>query len=184
MKIAKISLVFLLATLFIAGCNNGDQLLSPVENDGSTNNIDAFAKKGNAIQSVSGSGSFVDTQGDWRTFSFNAKLYADGTVKGQWQRVNHRENASESKSHGAVTCLTVDGNQAWLSGIATSGLFSEEPNNGVFWTVIDNGQGNSSAVDQMSLQFVGMDPANADANCAAQTQVTMYDVDAGNIQVK
>ena len=184
MKRMNIFLIFTMTMFLLISCNNSDQLLSPAENDASPVNVQALGKRA-VTQSVSGSGNFTDGNGDFRTFSFNAKLHADGTVKGQWERVNHKENASESKSHGVVTCFTIDGNQAWLGGYATSGLYSETPNNEVGWRVVDNGQGNNANPDQISLQYVGAVPGSAANYCADKNEdPTLNDVAAGNIQIK
>ncbi len=109
--------------------------------------------KGAVQQSVTGSGSFI-FQGNNRTFSFTARLHADGSVSGEWERVNHIGNASQTKSHGKVTCLNIIGNnRARLGGFATSGAFSASPNNEVAWRVIDRGQGEhvTQALERMGL---------------------------------
>ena len=184
MKKLNILIVLTISMFLIISCNNSDQVLNPSENDASTINVDGFGK-GAVTQSVSGSGNFTDANGDFRTFSFNAKLHADGSVSGQWERVNHRENASESKSHGVVTCFTIDGNQAWLGGYATSGVFSDAPNNEVYWRVMDNGQGNNSDPDQISLQAVGRVPGTASFYCEGKFETPVFnDVAAGDIQIK
>ena len=182
----KINIFIILSTFMflIISCNNSDRVLSPTENDASTINVDGFGKRA-VVQSVSGSGNFTDANGDFRTFSFNAKLHTDETVSGQWERVNHRENASESKSHGKVTCFTIDGNQAWLGGYATSGVLSEAPNNEVGWRVVDNGQDNNADPDQISLQAVGRVPGTASFYCEGKFETPVFnDVAAGDIQIK
>ena len=140
------------------------------------------------VQSVTGSGSFTveQQQGDWRTFSFTARRHADGTVKGQWDRIRRQAgNAAHSKSHGVVTCFTIMGDEAWLDGYATTGLWSDPPNNEVRWRVKDNGQGKKADPDQISLQGVGWDPGSAVDYCANTPRgVLLNDIEAGNIQVK
>ncbi len=138
------------------------------------------------VQSVSGSGSFIAPAGDWRTFSFTARRHADGTVAGQWQRIRRQPgNASQSKSHGIVTCFTIVGTQAFLGGVTTTGLFSTPPNNENAWRVVDNGQGASAPPDQMSLEFVGAPPGFAASYCAlTQAAPPLINLQAGNIQVR
>ncbi len=142
---------------------------------------------GRVVESVSGSGSFrVFTQtDDWRTFSFTASRHAEGTVGGQWERIRRQEGtASESKSHGVVTCMVIVGNEAWLGGYATSGLWSEPPNNHVRWHVRDNGEGPGSTPDQISLQNVGVSSAGTANYCAnAPTNPDLFELEAGNIQI-
>lgn len=141
---------------------------------------------GPVVQSVSGSGSFVAPQGDWRTFAFNARRYADGRVAGQWERIRRQPgNASGTKSHGIVTCFTIVGNQAFIGGNTTSGLLSTPPNNENGWRVVDNGQGANSPPDQMSLEFVGAAPGFAADYCATTPAAPPLNaIQAGNIHIK
>ena len=153
----------------------------------STSNLGAMlGDKGPVVQSVTGSGSFVAPEGDWRTFSFTARKYADGSVDGQWQRIRRQPgNAKESKSHGIITCFTIDGNKAWLGGYATSGLWSTPPDNETGWRVVDNGQGKNAPPDQMSLEYVGASEGFADYYCSeTPDDPDLYDIESGNIQVR
>ena len=140
--------------------------------------------KGKVGQSVTGSGSFLFA-GNNRTFSFTARIHAGGSIDGQWERVNHIGNAAQTKSHGTVTCFTIIGNQAWIGGFATSGVFSNPPNNEVAWRVVDNGQGHNALADQISLQFVGLAPGSAAGYCGAAPAIpALNNVESGNIQVR
>ncbi len=143
--------------------------------------------RGPVVESASGSGSFiVDPPGDRRTFSFTAKRFADGSVEGQWERIRRQDgNAADSKSHGVVTCFTIIGNQAWVGGMATSGVASDPPNNETAFRVVDNGQGKNAPADQMSLQFVSGGPGFAAGYCDATPESpALRDIESGNIQVK
>jgi len=137
---------------------------------------------------VSGSGSITDEfQGleEWRTFSFTAIRRADGTVDGQWERVNRFEgNASETKAHGVITCFTIVGNEAWLGGYATSGRWSAPPNNAVIWRVKDDGQGERDPPDQISGQSTGRSSAVGFCANASSTSLDLFDLEAGNIKIK
>ena len=143
---------------------------------------------GRVVESASGSGSFrVFTQtDDWRTFSFTASRHADGTVSGRWQRIRRREgNASEEMSHGVVTCMLIVGNEAWLGGHATSGIWSEPPNNSVRWRIMDGGEGAGAGSNQISLQYTGGTPRAATNWCAnTYTTLELFDIEAGNIQIR
>ena len=139
---------------------------------------------------MSGSGSFIvstpETQ-DWRSFAFTARRYADGTVEGEWQRVRRQDgNAAGSQAHGIVVCFTVVGNQAWIGGIATSGLYAEAPDNGTVFRVQDNGEGaNAAAPDRMSLEVVGVPAGLPPQYCQSQPrQPALFDLEAGNIQIR
>jgi hypothetical protein len=131
-------------------------------------NVDSDALELSAnpvIQSVTGSGSFVAPQGDWRTFAFTARSYADGSVAGQWERIRRQPGNA--------------------SGTTTIGLLSTPPNNENAWRVVDNGQGANSPPDQMSLEFVGAPPGFAANYCATTPAApSLNAIQAGNIQVK
>ena len=141
----------------------------------------SLKEKSPVVESVTGSGSF--TTGAWRTFSFTARRYADGSVDGEWERINHG-NERESKSHGKVVCLTIIGNEAWIGTIATSGAFSDPGFNEGGVRVIDNGQGANSPPDKMSLQRINRETGFAEWFCAATPETELYVLEAGNIQIK
>ena len=146
----------------------------------------AFAK-GPVGQSVTGSGHLILVSGTRRTFAFTARIHADGSVDGQWQRVTHfLDTSRKSRSHGKITCFTIIGNQAWIGGFKTSGTtFVDPPNNEVGWRVVDNGQGRNAPADQISFQFVGRPPGTAASYCTNTPAVpALRDVVAGNIQVR
>jgi hypothetical protein len=87
----------------------------------------------------------------YRTFAFNAKLFADGTASGQAE-VQARQLGSTF--HLDVNCLEVVGNTAYVSGVFTK---SDNPSfpvgsNGAF-TVVDNGEGAKSPADMFSRVF-------------------------------
>jgi hypothetical protein len=138
-------------------------------------------QKGAVVESVAGSGHYTTAQGDWRTFSFTARRWSDGTVDGQWERARREDgNAAGSRSRGIVTCFTVSGNEVWLGGVATDGMNSTPPT-AVAWRVVDNGQ---AAPDQMSAQYVGAGPSYPAAYCAnLPAAPDLYDIEAGNIVI-
>jgi hypothetical protein len=146
------------------------------------------------VESVTGSGSrpAVEQEGDWRTFAFAAHRYGDGTIRGQWERIRRQDgNADDSKSHGVVTCFTVVGNEAWLGGYATSGVYSDPPRNRVGWRVKDNSQGNTADPDEISLQWTQLGPNGPWWHCAETLDdpdhpnfLPLNDIEAGDIRVR
>ena len=54
-------------------------------------------------------------------FSLTAIEYADGSVSGQYTD----RFANGDGFHAVIDCLVVDGNQAWVSGVITSGRFTD-----------------------------------------------------------
>jgi hypothetical protein len=141
-------------------------------------------RKGGVEESVVGSGSLTTGTGAWRTFSFSARRYADGTVDGVWERiVRPTEDAPGSRARGIVGCFNIVGNQVWLAGHATGGAGSEPPNR-VGWRVVDNGDDGSGTPDQISLQWTGMDAEFPAWYCASTFDgPDLYEVEAGNIKI-
>ncbi len=162
--------LLVLATVFAFACTESptDAGLEPPAPNFSLNPV---------VQSVSGSG-HITSGGELRTFSFNARKRADGSVTGEWQRNTRSIGA---KAHGDVTCFTIVGNQAWLGGVVerTTTIPGE-----VAWTVVDNSEGANSAADQISLQSVGGAPGFAAAFCASRPALALIPIEKGNIQVK
>ncbi len=133
--------------------------------------------KGRVIQSVTGS-AHITSGGQLRTLSFTARRHADGTVSGEWQRFTRNLG---SLAHGDITCFTIIGNQAWLGGVVER---TTTVPGGVFWTVVDNGEGANAAPDQLSLQNVGLSPATVAFFCATTPPRALIPIEAGNIQVR
>jgi hypothetical protein len=139
--------------------------------------LDPFAPTSDVgvIESARG-GAHYHIGTDLRTFAFTAKTRADGTTQGQYQ-VNNRSTGF--KEHGTVSCLVVDGNEAWVGGIITN---SNVPGSEGFrrvWRVVDRGEGSDDPPDQMSPAL----PVLADA-CDERMPLALQDIEGGNIQVR
>jgi len=141
-------------------------------------------RKGGVEESVVGSGSLTTEAGAWRTFSFSARRYGDGTVDGVWERiVGPTEDTPGSRARGIVGCFNIVGNQVWLAGHATGGAGTEPPN-GVGWRVVDNGDDGSGTPDQISLQWTSMGAEFPAWYCASMFDgPDLYEVEAGNITI-
>ena len=116
--------------------------------------------------------------------AFNAKKYADGTVKGQFEYHQVVEGQSFN-FHVEVTCLNVyDGNRAKIGGeIRNSNDPTLPPGTFAWFQVFDNGEGANAPPDQSSLIGFGNEAAN-EAFCASPNlpRFGPWDV-LGNVQV-
>ena len=144
--------------------------------------LDPFAAAWNddagVVESARGGFHWTVPSGALRTFAFTAKNRADGTVQGQYQ-VNNRD-VSGSKEHGTVTCLEVDGRDAWIGGVIThSSVPGREGIRRVFH-VVDMGEGSGDPPDQASILLMGATPDD----CHARPFVLPQDIEGGNIQVR
>lgn len=109
----------------------------------------------------------------------------DGSVQGSGELTY---TAGQLKIHFDINCLTVglDGKTATMSGVVTSVDGSSpvsgsvQPGNGCWFKVVDNGEGNNAAPDQMTLLFSG---ASA-LPCGLNFSNALRPIEGGNIQVK
>jgi hypothetical protein len=117
--------------------------------------------------------------------AFNAKKYADGTVKGQFEY--HQVVEGESFNfHVEVTCMSVyDGNRAKIGGrITHSNDATIPPGTFAWFQVFDNGEGANDPPDQSSLVGFGNEAANeAFCNSPNLPRFGPWDVQ-GNVQVR
>ncbi len=118
--------------------------------------------------------------GQVQTFSFHANTANNGTVSGSFQSNSPGQNI---QVHGNINCLVVlaDGKTAAMRGVVTR-VNANNPFGVVVGTVIwfkvqDNGEGSNAAADQFSDYYPGFD-------LCGNAQVDMFEIVAGNIQVK
>jgi len=143
------------------------------------------------VGSATGSGHMVRPDGTFRSFSFSARKYADGSVNGQLQ-LNSR--SFDVFVHIAIDCLRIEGNRAHMSGRIT---FSSNLAEGVVGelnrvVVQDNGEGhgvidqvsripaNSAGVDQRTC----LDPPGVSSAADPFGLLPLRDVHRGNVQVR
>jgi hypothetical protein len=116
--------------------------------------------------------------GENRTFSFSARKYADGSVKGEAQ-LNARNLSVVN--HLQIDCLRVVGNIVHMSGVVTR---TNDPSQGpvgelLRFAVQDNGEGKNSPPDKITTL-----PPNPNLEtCENSTLTPNRDVERGNVQV-
>ena len=121
-----------------------------------------------------------------KNFSLVAKEKADVSVAGQW---TDRWGGGYGGFHAVIDCLVVDGNDAWISGVITQGVFHDLDDTGedfdlaglpVSTMVRDNGTSAKDPPDQISYAWVGDDAFD----CNAQPEVDLIDAPQGQVKVK
>jgi hypothetical protein len=135
------------------------------------------------VASATGSGHMVRPDGTFRSFSFTARKYADGTSKGELQ-LNSR--SFDVVVHIKIDCLRVVGNVAHMSGRITRVSNPDEGEVGELnrVEVRDNGEGRNAPPDQVST--IPVNPGDADPTTCVDppTNPTIRTVQRGNVQVR
>jgi len=155
--------------LFAFGCSE-----SPTETQADLDASPEFAARGPVMHRVSLGGADICAgiglpPGCDANNSFIAIEYADGSVSGQW----HDQWAGGVGVHTAISCLAVDGNDAWVSGTVTNAPFAGV---NVMIRVQDNGQSG----DRASF-LVGT--ANA-SDCLGMPPLGLLALTNGQVKVK
>lgn len=131
--------------------------------------------------SATGSG-HIEVGGSQRVFTHNAREMSNGSVNGHFNIIRQDLGIHIG---GSVICLNVVGNVAYFAGEIET---SNSPNFiGTFgvWSTIDNGEGNNSSLDQISLFSTGLTQAEAESFCenGPNAGFGYVDIEQGNIQI-
>jgi len=110
-------------------------------------------------------------------FSLVAIGFADGSASGQW---SDQFGQQDGGIHVAVNCVSVAGNQAWISGIITSGGAGGVDFTGLpaITRVADIGTSANDAPDLISFSFIGVA-----APCTAQPNLPLQPMTDGQVTV-
>jgi hypothetical protein len=110
--------------------------------------------------------------------SMVAIQFCDGAVKGQWQDTFGK---GEFAFHIEVTCVEVDNNNAWVSGVI------KRANKGiqfliglpVITRVEDNGNAANGGIDKASFLF----EAGDDQDCLLKPPLPLFDLSNGEVRI-
>ena len=134
--------------------------------------LSATSAKGPVAQQVSAGGN-----DPFASFSLTAKIFADGSVKGQY---TDRFPQIGGGFHAVINCVSIVGNDAWVSGVITSGTANGQDLTGlpVATRVRDNGT-SKYPPDQLGFSFIG------DATpCTDHVDYPMFDAPHGQVVIK
>ena len=156
--------------LFAFGCAE-----SPTATNSETANLGAtpeFARRGPLVHFVSvGSPDACEAlglaPGCDANYSLVASEYADGSVRGEWTDQFGHGNGG---FHATIDCLSVNGSDAWVSGVITTPAFAGEP---AIARIHDN-------PDQISFSFFGGDAPS----CTEQPDYGLLDLTNGQVIVR
>jgi hypothetical protein len=156
---------------------NDDAELAEVSGLQASNGDEAAARAG------TGSGHYVNSAGNWRTFSFHVRQNSDGSVRGNFQLVGHDQ--PPKRWHGPLTCFSVVGNEAWVGGFYEKSTNPSLLDTGFGFYVKDNGQGRGADPDLVRRHVRGQ--ADPDDWCSSMPDVSespyLFPIESGNIQI-
>ncbi len=186
----RITIILLVSlALGILGCGNGEDVMAPPQDEpgfiapGSAAKggpEDAGISHGPVVESLTGSGHLAVGEA-WRTFSFTAHRYEDGSVEGRFQGRNHE---TDLHVKGTVLCFTIVENTGYVAAIVEQSTNPALVGLAVVFKVQDNGEGKNDPPDKISQLFLGGQfPENFCLN-PSPFFPPLLDIDAGNVQVK
>jgi hypothetical protein len=175
--------------LMLTGCNEDRSSLGPESAPAAL----AETQSSGVVVQVKGTADHVRTVGTVTAltlFSFEGERRADGTTTGSYF---YNFQAAGFSVQGPITCISTDGNQAWVGGVVGS-IDSPDPEDqqlvgrDMWWRSIDNGQGDHATLDITSgigFAFPGS-TITAESWCQDQPALlVLREVDPGsNLKIK
>ena len=116
--------------------------------------------------------------------TYEAWLFADGTVRGHW-RYDYYEAGAHLVFSGPVSCLAVQGDRAWIGGPIAKTTDPTSVGLGAWWQVADLGSGRHPVVpDQTTFAGIGT-LAATQAYCDGKPDPHfIFDVQSGGVVVR
>ena len=113
-------------------------------------------------------------------FSLVALEFANGKVAGQYTD-RFGDLTGSGGFHARIDCISVAGNDAWVSGVITKGKLGGVDLAGqpVITRVRDNGTSNNDPPDQISFSFIGNS-----TSCLSQPNLPLFAVPQGQVVVE
>ena len=182
MKYLFVPSILLLLVMSVTGCNEKAAPTEPMEIAG--NDVGDPLYKGGG-PSANGQAILPEEAlfGYFQNFSFQARENQDGSITGSIE-FNCRQPWS-GRVHGTIDCMTIVGNQATMSGVATHSDIEGYPPGSLFWfRVVDNGEGNNSDPDQFSDVWGVPEGYPCTESLESHPLYEIFDIEHGNVQVK
>ena len=128
--------------------------------------------KGPVVLQVSAGG-----RDPFASFALTAKMYADGSMTGQYTDQFPQIGGG---FHAVLNCVSVVGNDAWVSGVITSGTADGQDLTGlpVATRVRDNGTSSKDSADLLGFSFIG-DPTP----CTDHVDYPMFEAPHGQVVI-
>ena len=175
----RISIMLAAVALAALACQQAAPTAPTASNSVRTPLFANEANNGNGVlHKVSAGGADVDFAAHTdANFSLTAVEHGDGSVTGEW---TDQFGQGQGGIHAAVNCLLVAGNQAWISGVITSGNAGGVDLTGlpVVTRVADLGRSANDPPDLISFSFVG-NPTP----CTAAPNLPLFPMTDGQVTI-
>jgi len=160
------TLALLLVTVLAAGA-------------GSAGGVVASASGGYSMSGTAAGSTFVI-----HPFTFNVRLYADGSAEGRFNYTQVRDGV-ELTVKGSLDCAVIQGNQAWVGGVIEDSSRASLIGLDMWFQVQDNGEPGADETPDMSSTIGAGGPGTGEQYCADHPPVRFpFFLDAGNLQVR
>ena len=149
----------------------------------------AGADGGGVVASASGgyrmSGTAAGSLFDVGPFTFNVKLFADGSVHGRFNYTQVRDGGTPLTVKGSLTCAVIVDGQAWVGGVIEASSRESLVGLDMWFQVRDNGEPGSDGTPDMSSTIGAGPPGTGQQYCdAAPVVLFPFLISEGNIQVR
>lgn len=178
----KLAFLFTLSLLFMYGCSTEEVMTT----DSSNQNLNEELTRGPILHHVNVGGNDICEglglpPGCDENFSLTARMYADGSVSGQWQDSFAGDDGEGI--HVAIDCLFVVGNTAVIGGFITEGLEGGVDVSGQYavTAVVDNGTSHNDPADQISFSFFPATPGICGYDIGA---FPLIDIRKGQVRIR
>ena len=117
-------------------------------------------------------------------FTFDVRVYADGSAAGHFDYTQVRDGGEPLVVRGTLDCATISGNQAWVGGVIEESSRASLVGLDMWFQVQDNGEGAGAPPDMSSTIGAG-GPGTGEQYCAdAPVVLFPFFLEAGNLQVR
>lgn len=135
--------------------------------------VSAASAKGPVIQRV-----IAGARDPFASFSLTATIFADGSMSGQYTDQFPQIGGG---FHAVLNCVSIVGNDAWVSGVIISGTANGQDLTGlpVATRVRDNGVSANDPPDDVSFSFIG-DPTP----CTEHVEYPLFTSPQGQVVIR
>ena len=146
---------------------------------GGSNGVVASASGGYGMSGTAAGSTFVI-----HPFTFNVRIYADGSADGRFNYTQVRDGV-ELSVKGSLDCAFIQGNRAWVGGVIEDSSRASLIGLDMWFQVQDNGEPGADETPDMSSTIGAGGPGTGEQYCAAHPPVMFpFFLDTGNLQVR